>query len=66
MPSPLRTDSVLPLDKPEAPPAAEGGLDDIEEPPPLAEAAALLSLTLRRKLETGSLVLYSVVQQDFT
>ena len=55
VPSPLRTDSVLPLDEPEA-----AGPDDSEEPPPppLVEAAAFLSRTLRRKLETGSLVLY--------
>ena len=57
VPSPLRTDSVLPLEEPEA--AAAAGLDDSEEPPPpLVEAAAFLSRTLRRKLETGSLVLY--------
>ena len=56
VPSPLRTDSVLPLDEPEA----AAGPDDSEEPPPppLVEAAAFLSRTLRRKLETGSLVLY--------
>ena len=64
MPSPLRTDSVLPLDKPEA---AAPGLDESEEPPPPTEEAAFLRRTLRRKLEMGSLVLYSrVVQQDLT
>ena len=63
MPSPLRTDSVLPLDKPEA----ATGLDESEELPPPTEETAFLSRTLRRKLEMGSRVLNSgVAQQDLT